>query len=169
LPTSETEAYAGLLIPHLRAMTDSLRKLDADQWDWTPDVAAPTARILAAHAWQWLICDRRHIAEPDALKHLDIPDPPKDPQAMCDALSEETDRWEKMILGFTPEELDAPRSQFNSYPRTVRNFICHVIQNSIYKNGQFATLFFALGHDGTAPYAAPLPNPIYAELRADSR
>ena len=70
-----------------------------------------------------------------------------------------------MILAFTPEELDAPRSQFNEYPMTVREFIGHMIQNCIYKNGQFATIYFALGLDGDAPYDAPWPNPIYAKLR----
>jgi hypothetical protein len=34
------------------------------------------------------------------------------------------------------------------------------------KNGQLSTLYFALGLDGDAPYAAPFPNPIYAELHA---
>ncbi len=68
---------------HLRGMVHSLRQLPEDKWDWTPDVAAPTARILAAHAYQWLVCDRQHIAEPDAFRHHPVPDAPADPQAMC--------------------------------------------------------------------------------------
>lgn len=166
--TNENEAYAGLLLPHLRGMTQRLRAMPADEWDWTPSPAAPTARILATHALQWLICDRQHIAEPDALLHPAVPEAPADPVAMCDALSAETDNWEKLILGLTPERLDEPRKQFNGYQMNVRQFICHMIQNSIYKHGQFSTLFFALGHDGTAPYDAPFPNPIYAELYKES-
>ena len=46
----------------------------------------------------------------------------------------------------------------------VRGFIAHMIQNVIYKHGQFATIFFALGMDGDGPYTAPFPNPIYKEL-----
>ena len=161
---TETEAYAGLLCGHLRGMVYRLRQLSPDQWDWTPAPPAPTARILATHAWQWLVCDRQHIAEPDALKHALVPAPPADTAALCDALAAETERWQELILGLTPAELDAPRRQFNDYPMTVREFVCHMIQNCIYKHGQFATLYFALGLDGDAPYDAPWPNPIYREL-----
>ena len=164
---AENEAYASLLIDHLRVMARRLRQIPTDKWDWTPHVAAPTARILAAHAWQWLICDRQHIDEPDALKHARIPDPPADAQAMCDVLEEETDRWNEMILALTPEQLAAPRRQFNDdFQLDVRWFICHMIQNTIYKNGQLATLYFALEFDGTEPYTAPFPNPIYEELQS---
>jgi hypothetical protein len=45
----------------------------------------------------------------------------------------------------------------------VRGFVCHMVQNTIYKNGQFMTLFYALGLDGTEPYDAPFPNPIYEQ------
>lgn len=38
-----------------------------------------------------------------------------------------------------------------------------MIKNCIYKNGQFATLYFALGLDGTESYAVPFPNPEYEE------
>ena len=83
---------------------------------------------------------------------------------MCDALQEETDEWEKLILGLTPEQFAEERRQFNSdFPMNVRSFVCHMVQNSIYKHGQFSTLFFALGLDGTEPYSAPFPNPIYEE------
>src|SRR5438105_13948628 len=124
----ENAAYANLLCGHLRGMVRRLREMPEDKWDWTPNVAAPTARILATHAWQWLICDRQHIKEPDALKHPRVPDPPSDPQAMCDVLEEETDRWEKTILAMTPEKLASPRRQFNEDPEyDVRWFVCHMI------------------------------------------
>ena len=163
-PKTEIEAYAWMLCMHLDAMTHRLRLMPPDKWDWTPAPAAPTARTLASHAWQWLICDRQHIAERDVSKHARIPEPPSDPQAMCDALQEETKKWRTLILELTPERLDEERYQFlpeNSL--TVRWFVCHMIQNCIYKNGQFATLFFALGLDGTELYDAPFPNPIYEQ------
>lgn len=165
----EKEAYADLLCSHLNGFVNGLRKLPADKWDFTFAPPAPTPRILAAHTWQWLICDRQHIAKPDALKHPDIPEPPADPKAMCDALAEETERWRKLILAMTAEKLDRPGRQFNGqHEMTVRDFICHMIQNTIYKHGQFSTIFFALGLDGTEPYDAPFPNPIYAWLRQQS-
>ena len=62
------------------------------------------------------------------------------------AQPEEPDRWEALIRSLTPEQLDEPRRQFNGdYEVGVRGFVCHMIQNCIYKHGQFATLFFALG------------------------
>ncbi len=160
----ETDSYINLLCGHLDYFAFRLRKMPPDKWDWTPDQAAPTARILATHTWQWLQCDRQHIAEPDAAKHHRIPDAPTDPQEMCDALQAESNAWRQLLTEMTPEMLDAKRSQFNQHEMTVRQFICHMIQNSIYKNGQFSTLFFALGLDGTEPYTAPFPNPIYKEL-----
>jgi len=161
-PRTENEAYANMLCQHLDEMTHRLRRLPADQWDWSPDPAAPTARALAAHAWQWLVCDRQHIDEPDAAQHPRIPDPPESTQAMCDVLEAETECWRRLILSLMPEQLAAPRVQFcNDDPLNVRALVCHMIKNSIYKNGQLATLYFALGLDGTAPYSAPLPNPEY--------
>lgn len=161
---NENEAYANLLCGHLRGMVHRLRQLTPEQWDWTYAPPAPTARILATHAWQWLICDRQHIAEPDALKHPLVPNPPADTAALCNALAEETERWHALILGLTPEQLGSERCQFNGYEMNVRAFVCHMIQNCIYKHGQFATIYFALGLDGDAPYDAPWPNPIYTEL-----
>ena len=161
---NENEAYAGLLCSHMRTMVARLRTVPADKWDWTPDVAAPSARMLAEHAYMCLVCDRQHLEEPDALKHPLVPDPPQDPEQMCDRLAEETDRWEVMLLALTPERFAEGRLQFNAGPRNVRNFVCHAIQNNIYKHGQFATLYFALGLDGTAPYEAPSANPIYEQM-----
>ncbi|MBV9848253.1 MAG: DinB family protein [Armatimonadetes bacterium] len=162
---NENEAYAGMLCGHLRDMTERLRLLPAHLWDWAPAPPAPTARILTAHTWQWLVCDRQHLAEPDARRHPLVPAPPADPKAMCDLLAEETERWQALILSLTPEQLDAPRLQFNGRARGVRNFVCHMVQNSIYKHGQLTTLFFALGLDGDGPYTAPFPNDLYQSMR----
>ena len=164
----ESELYARILCDHLRGFTRRLRNLPEDQWDWTPNVAAPTARILAAHAWQWLVCDRQHIEEPDVLKHALVPDPPRQPAAMIAALEEETENWRRLIEGLTPEGLARPMRQFGVYEEgNVRGFVGHMIQNAIYKHGQFATLFFALGLDGSERYDAPWPNPIYEEARRE--
>ena len=162
--TESNKLMCWLLCMHLREMTERLRQIPADRWDWTFATPAPTPRILASHAWQWLVCDRQHIEEPDAAKHPLIPNPPTDPAAMCDALDAETDRWEALLRRLTPEEMEAERSQFNEYPMPVKGFVGHIVQNSIYKHGQLATLYFALGLDGDAPYDAPFPNPIYAQL-----
>ena len=106
----------------------------------------------AIHTWQWLICDRQHIAEADTF-------------AQCDASKQETIRWESLILGLPSEEFSAKRRQFNSYPMNVRDFVCHMIQNCIYKHGQFSALSFAMGLGGEAPYDAPFPNLFSLELR----
>ena len=162
---NENKAYEILLCSHARTFIHRLRQLPPDKWDWTPDQAAPTPRILASHALQWLICDRQHINEPDAAKHPDIPEMPQDPAAFCDAFELETQEWQTLLQNLTPEQMDQRRRQFN-FPdskMTVRGFVAHVIQNLIYKNGQFSELYFALGLDGTEPYEAPFPNPFYAE------
>ena len=162
--TPETQNLLWLLRMHVRAMTQRLRQIPEDKWDWTFAPPAPTPRVLAAHAWQWLICDRQHIEEPDALKHALIPDPPAVPAAMCDALDAEMDRWQELLGRLTPDAMEEPRHQFNDYPMPVRGFVGHILQNTIYKNGQLATLYYALGLDGDAPYDAPFPNPIYEEM-----
>lgn len=166
-PQNENEAYASLLCSHLRSMAYRLRRIPEDKWDWTPDVAAPTARILGTHAWQWLMCDRQHITNPDIAEHADVDEPPSDTNALCDALEAETKRWEEMLLSLTAEQLAETRCQFGipEAEMNIRGYVCHMIQNCIYKNGQLATLYFALGLDGTEPYDAPFPNPIYAEMR----
>ncbi len=169
--TNENEAYAALLYHHLLGFAHRLREVPPERWEWQIEPAAPSPRILAEHAWQWLVCDRQHIYEPDALKHSDVPEPPADQQAMCDRLMEEAETWKEMILKLTPEQLDEPRRQFNhsGAELNVRWFLFHMIQNTIYKHGQFATIYFALGLDGTEPYTAPFPNPIYAEVRQMAR
>ena len=48
----------------------------------------------AIHTWQWLICDRQHIAEADTF-------------AQCDASKQETIRRESLILGLSSEEFSA--------------------------------------------------------------
>lgn len=163
-PTNENELCAGILCGHLRQMVQRLRQIPAKEWDRAPAPPAPTPRILATHAYQWLVCDRQHIAEPDVHKHALVPDAPADPAALADALAEETENWDRLIRSLTSEQLGAPRHQFGQYPTNVRGFVGHMVQNCIYKNGQLATIFFALGLDGTDPYDAPFPNPIYREV-----
>ena len=162
--TREVKNLFSLLRMHVRGMAYCLRQIPKDKWDWTVAPPAPTPRILAAHTLSWLICDRQHIEQPDAMLHALVPDVPADPAAICDALDAEVAKWGLLLDRLSLEDLDAPRSQFNEYPMTVRAFLGHVVQNSIYKNGQMMTLFYALGLDGDAPYDAPFPNPIYAQL-----
>lgn len=164
---TEQEAYENLLCGHLEGFVWRLRKLPPEQFDYQFAPAAPSARTLATHAYQWLVCDRYHITEPDARKHARVPDAPADPEGLVNALAEETENWRQLLRGLSAADLDAPRSQFNhesKWMTCTRDFVCHMIQNTIYKHGQFATIFFALGHDGTEPYTAPFPNPIYEEL-----
>lgn len=164
---SETHAYAWLLALHLRRFAERLKALPEDRWDWTPDPAAPTARTLAAHTWQWLVCDRQHIENPDVLRHGLIPEMPAEPAAIVAAFEEEAENWIRLVESMSPESLDAPIRQFGGNNLgTARGFICHMVQNAIYKHGQFSTLFFALGLDGTEPYDAPWPNPIYERVWA---
>ena len=162
---SENEAYAAFLYYHVSTFVERLRQLPRDRWDWQVEVSAPSPRILAVHAWQFLVCDRQHILEPDCSKHADVPEPPAEEEALCDILLSEAETWRTMILGLSPDQLDEPRMQFASREVNVRWLICHMLQNCIYKHGQFSLMYFALGLDGTEPYTAPFPNPIYALMR----
>lgn len=162
---NENKAYATLLYHHVSRFVERLRQVPSDRWEWQIAVPAPSPRILAEHAWQWLVCDRQHLLEPNISLHPDVPMPPNEQQAMCDLLLAEAAMWQEMILAFSPEQFDEPRSQFGDFDTNVRWFICHMIQNCIYKHGQLATIYFALGLDGTEPYSAPFPNPIYALMR----
>ncbi len=163
---SEIEAYESLLCGHLKQMVYFLRHIPEEKLDWTFAPPAPTPRIVAMHALQWLICDRYHINEPDAAKHPRIPEPPQDQAALCDALAEETENWRTLIRALTPEQLDEARYQFGEpqYRMNIREFLCHMIQHCVYKNGQLSTIFFGLGLDGAEPYSATFPNTIYTEL-----
>jgi hypothetical protein len=164
---NENEAYEAMLCSHLEGMVYRLRQMTPEQFDYTFAPPAPSPRTLAIHAWQWLVCDRNHIAEPDASKHPRVPDPPADQKALCDALAEETENWRHLIRSLTPEKMLEERRQFNQEydrPLNIRWFIFHMIQNAVYKHGQMSTTYFALGLDGTEPYTAPFPNPIYEEL-----
>lgn len=161
----ELKVYEELLCSHLIDMTYKLQRIPEDKLDFTFAPPAPTPRILATHCYQWLVCDRQHILEADAAKHARVPDLPADREGLCSALKEETENWRQLIRSLTPEKMMEKRLQFNNpqYEMTVRGFVGHIIQNSIYKNGQLSTIYFALGLDGTAPYDAPFPNPIYEE------
>ncbi|MDX1931162.1 MAG: hypothetical protein SFU56_01015 [Capsulimonadales bacterium] len=146
-------------------MVENLRQMSPEHWDWTPHIAAPTARVLAAHTYEWLVCDRLHIIEPEVRKHPDVPSLPEDPLAACEMLSEEIDRWETMLLKFTWADFNSPRRQFGHREMNVRSFVAHMVQNCIFRNGQLSTLYFSLGYDGDMPYTAPFPNGIYREMR----
>ena len=163
---SELEADAFILLMHLRRMARNLRDLPADKWDWTFAPPAPTPRTLAVHALAWLQCDRQHINNPDIASHQPVPEPPTEPDGICTAMELEADAWEELLKGMTAEDLAREGQQFgrSESPMNVRGFVAHMIQNVIYKNGQFATMYFALGLDGDGPYEAPFPNPIYKEL-----
>lgn len=164
MPITETESIARMLCGHLRQMVHHARAIPSEKFDFTFASPAPTPRTLVTHAYQWLVCDRQHVEEPDASKHPRVPRP-ESQAALCDALAEETDRWEAMILALTPERLDEERHQFNDPENwSVRGILQHMCQNCVYKNGQLSYLFFALGLDGDAPYDAPFPNPIYEEV-----
>ena len=162
--TLETKLYTDILGSHLGGMVSSSRQIPEESWDWTFAPPAPTPRQVVTHAWQWLVCDRQHIEQPDAAKHPYVPDPPADFRQLTETLLEEAKRWMSLIEALTPEELDAPRSQFNEEPMTVRDFLGHITQHCVYKSGQLSVLYFALGLDGDTPYDAPRPNPIYAAL-----
>jgi hypothetical protein len=88
---NENELYAGVLCGHLREMVWRLRRIPDDRWDWTFAPPAPTPRILATHAFQWLACDRQHILEPDISRHRKVPEPPREPAVICDLLEAETE------------------------------------------------------------------------------
>jgi hypothetical protein len=166
-PTTELESYELWLIGHLEGMLKKMRQFEPEHWDWTPDQAAPTPRTVAVHAWQWLICDRQHIDEPDVAKHVNVPEPPDDDEAFCAAFAEETENWRQLLRRLRPEDLVEKRYQFGEtdVDMNIRFFIGHMVQNVIYKHGQLSEAFYALGCDGKQPYAAPFPNPIYDEIR----
>ena len=164
---NELNAWAYLLCGHIETFVGRLRQLPADRWDWSPNPAAPTARTLATHAYQWLECDRQHIREPDVSRHIPVTEAPADPDALCGLLAAEAPAWSALLAELTPEKLLEERSQFGSYPANIRWFIGHSTQNLIYKHGQFSEIYFALELDGSALYSAPFPNPIYDEMAAE--
>lgn len=161
---TENEAYVALLCSHLSDMIQKLRTLPADKWDWTPALPAPSARMVAEHAWEWLLTDRQHLEQPDITLHQPVPAPPTDPEAFCTALQAERDWWRKTLPMITPEQFLEERFQFGIGPQDVRSLIVHITQQTIYKNGQLSTLFFALGLDGEEVYSAPHANTFYSGL-----
>jgi hypothetical protein len=164
----EREAYADLLCGHVGFMVYRLRQLRPEHYDYTIHQAAPSPRTLTVHTWQWLVCDRQHITEVDVAKHPRVPDAPENWNGLCDALAAENETWRRLILALTTEMLVVERPQFgfSEAHMNVRGYIGHMIQNAIYKHGQFSTIYFALGYDGEEPYSAPFPNPIYEEALA---
>jgi len=161
---TENEAYMALLISHLSDMIFKLKAIPAEKWDWTPALPAPSARMVAEHAWVWLVTDRQHLEQPDITLHKPVPDPPSDPEAFCASLQTERDWWRTTLPTLTPEQFQEERFQFGVGPMDVRSLIVHIAQQTIYKNGQLAALFFALGLDGEEVYSAPHPNTYYTGL-----
>jgi hypothetical protein len=163
-PRTEMEASAQLLLMHLRGMTARLRQLSADQWDYSFALPAPTPRILALNTLQWLKCDRQHMTAASFDAHQLIPEPGDDPEAICAALDEEANEWEALLKSLTPEELDRVVRQFDGgmVEMNIRSYVSHMVQNVIYKSGQFSTIYFGLGLDGDGKYECPWPNQIYA-------
>ncbi|MDR3688003.1 MAG: hypothetical protein P4L46_01400 [Fimbriimonas sp.] len=164
---TEPESYEFLLIMHLEAMHHELTSMKPEHWDWSPDQAAPTPKTVAVHAWQWLMCDRQHINQPDTTKHADVAEPSENPEVFLEQFKQEIENWRQLLRSLSPAQLDEPRSQFggDQNEMNVRFFILHMIQNAIYKHGQLSESYFALGYDGTEPYTAPFPNEIYAQVR----
>lgn len=153
-----------LLSWHLRQMTERLRNIPEDRWEWQIEPSAPSAKMLGEHCYSWLVCDRQHIQESDVHKHDLIPVPASQSE-LCDALNEEAEVWRNLISSLTPEQMSEPRFQFGEREMNIRGFVGHIMQNSIYKNGQLSTIYFALGLDGTEQYDAPLPNRMYTRLK----
>ena len=162
---SELELYEVFLTFHMAKIVEKLRMMSTDHWDWTPNEAAPSSRMSAAHAWQWLVCDRQHILTPDASQHALVPEAPTDCEEFCKAFDEEIENWQNLLRNLNPDDLNKDRNQFGFPERhvNVRFFIGHMLQNVIYKHGQISELFFTLGYDGNDPYAAPLPNLLYPQ------
>ncbi len=163
---TEINIYRWLLNIHLSEFVERLRQIPPDQWEWQPTPPAPSARLVAEHALAWLQADRQHLQEPDVTRHPHTPPPPAEQEALCDALEAEAQQWQDLLSTLTAEQLRETRKQFGMRRWTVRQFIGHILQNTIYKHGQLATLYFALGLDGSEPYVAPLPNDYYAQLNA---
>lgn len=162
---NETELYTRMLCGYIDVMTHWLRRIPEEQWDWTPNVSAPTPRQAAEHTWVTLICDRQHLEQPDVSLHPLVPDPPQDPAALCDALQAEAQWWRGWLPLQTAETYLEPRKQFGVANVNVRWFVFHTMQQVVYKLGQLSTLYYALGLDGTEPYTAPFPNEYYLRHR----
>ena len=169
--TPDLEQAHGNLIGHLKCIHRWASRMSDEQFDFTYHHAAPTGRTLVTHAWQWLVCDRMHIEEPDASKHARVPDAPADKAALIAELETEAKRWDDMLKAMPAEQLDEVRHQFNDtgFDWSVRGCIYHMLQNVVYKNGQLSYLAFSFGLDGTEPYTAPFPNPIYEEVFGPKR
>lgn len=160
----ENEAYSELLCGHLLRFTRRLRAIPVEHWEWQPNPAVPSPRYLAQHAWLWLVSDRQHILEPDALRHSLVSDPPVAQAELCTLLDEETEEWRTLLRAMGPEQFAEVRLAFNWRRVNVRWLVHHMCGNVIYKHGQLATLYFQLGLDGEAPYQAPLPQRDYDRL-----
>jgi hypothetical protein len=155
------------LIGHIEGMLYWAELMSDAQFDFTYQPAAPNARTLVTHAWQWLVCDRQHILEPDTKLHSLIADAPDSKAALIAQLRAEKGHWETLLFAMTDEKLREPRHQFGdqSWEWSVRGIVYHMLQNVIYKHGQLSYLAYAFGLDGTEAYTAPFPNVYYQESK----
>lgn len=161
---NENDAYIELLCGHLDRFTRRLRAIPAEKWEWQPNPFTPSPRVLAQHAWLWLLCDRNHIHEPDAQRHPPVPEPPAAQAELCALLDREAAEWRTLLRAMSPGQLAETRYAFNWRRVNVRWLVWHMCQNVIYKHGQLAALYFQLGLDGEEPYQPPFPNDDYRRL-----
>ena len=159
----ENGAYIQLLCGHLRRLTRRLRAIPPGKWEWQPNPFTPSPCLVAQHVWLWLVCDRRHINEPDASTHPTALAPAAQAD-LCALLERETEEWRALLDTMTPGQLAQARFAFNWRAVNVRWVVWHMCQNVIYKHGQLAALYFQLGLDGEEPYEAPLPQKDYERL-----
>ena len=169
-PASELEGFDLFLAFHLNKLLERFKMMKPEDRDWSPNVAAPSARIIVEHTWQWLLCDRQHIMNPYVASHSDVAEAPASDDAFCEAFSLEIKEWRDMLASMDPKLLDEPRLQFGLEKNAcnIRYFLGHTLQNVTYKSGQLSLLFFALGYDGPEQYSAPFPNEIYTHVRQSS-
>ncbi len=151
------------MLTHLSTFVERLRQIPSAKWEYQVTVAAPSPRHVAEHAWLWLVCDRQYIAEPDVAKHTPPLSPPTHQQDICDLLEEEIGLWRQLLITLPLEHLGDTREYQGNTGVTIRYLICHMVQNVIYKHGELATVYFALGLDGTEPFTAPLPTEFHPE------
>lgn len=154
-----------MLCGYVEGMASWLRKIPDAQWNWTPAVSAPTPRQVAEHTWCTLLGDRQHLEEPDVMRHSLLPDPPHEPATLCGSLEAEAQWWREWLAQQTETTYLAPRKQFGVKPVNARWIVYHAMQQVVYKMGQLAWLYYALGLDGTEPYQAPSYNELYQRLR----
>ena len=166
--TNESDLYISLLDGHLHRMIQGLKQFTEKCWTWSPNTAAPNARVLAEHTLQWLRSDRMHIEHPDAEFHDTIPEAAQTGAELIAELEEEQANWHKLLSSLHADQMSASRRQFNhpsASNQNVRWFVMNALQNVIYNHGQLVVLYLALSTPGTAACMPPLPQVYYDKLR----